>query len=118
MRQRATAQERIDLVEGLSQQINDTLEYLELGASENDEAAIQEAEQQLPQLVDKMRAAELARSQYSSGLIDFQTVLDAERALLSAQDQVAQSKGQVSSNLISLYKALGGGWTPVVGIPP
>jgi outer membrane protein TolC len=45
-------------------------------------------------------------------------VLDAERTLLSAQDQVAQSKGQVSSNLISLYKALGGGWTPVVGIPP
>jgi NodT family efflux transporter outer membrane factor (OMF) lipoprotein len=64
------------------------------------------------------RAAELARSQYASGLIDFQTVLDAERTLLSAQDQVAQSKGQVSSNLISLYKALGGGWTPVVGIPP
>ena len=64
------------------------------------------------------RAAELARDQYASGLIDFQTVLDAERTLLSAQDQVAQSKGQVSSNLISLYKALGGGWTPMAGVPP
>jgi NodT family efflux transporter outer membrane factor (OMF) lipoprotein len=64
------------------------------------------------------RAAELARDQYASGLIDFQTVLDAERTLLSAQDQVAQSKGQVSSNLISLYKALGGGWTPMAGMPP
>jgi NodT family efflux transporter outer membrane factor (OMF) lipoprotein len=64
------------------------------------------------------RAADLARDQYASGLIDFQSVLDAERTLLTAQDQSAQSKGQVSSNLISLYKALGGGWTTMMGMPP
>lgn len=64
------------------------------------------------------RAAELARDQYASGLIDFQVVLDAERSVLSFQDQLAQSQGQVSSNLISLYKALGGGWPPVAGMPP
>jgi NodT family efflux transporter outer membrane factor (OMF) lipoprotein len=64
------------------------------------------------------RAAELARDQYASGLIDFQTVLDAERTVLSFQDQVAQSEGQVTSNLISLYKALGGGWTAMTGTPP
>ena len=64
------------------------------------------------------RAAQLARDQYASGLIDFQTVLDAERSVLSFQDQLAQSKGQVTSNVISLYKALGGGWTPMTGMPP
>ncbi len=64
------------------------------------------------------KAAELARNQYASGLIDFQSVLDAERALLTFQDQLAQSRGQVTSNLISLYKALGGGWTPLAGMPP
>ena len=64
------------------------------------------------------RAAELARDQYASGLIDFQTVLDAERTLLSFGDQLAQSKGQVTSNLISLYKALGGGWTTMPGMAP
>jgi NodT family efflux transporter outer membrane factor (OMF) lipoprotein len=64
------------------------------------------------------RAAELARDQYASGLIDFQSVLDAERSLLSFQDQFAQSQGQVTSDLISLYKALGGGWTPLAGISP
>ena len=53
-----------------------------------------------------------------SGLIDFQTVLDAERSVLSFQDQLAQSKGQVTSNVISLYKALGGGWTAMTGMPP
>ena len=45
-------------------------------------------------------------------------MLDAERTLLTAQDQVAQSKRLLGSNLISLDKALGGGWMPVAGMPP
>ena len=40
-----------------------------------------------------------------------QVVLDAQRSLLSLQDQLAVSEGEVTSDLISLYKALGGGWT-------
>jgi len=58
-------------------------------------------------------AFELARHQYSSGLVGFQTVLDTQQTLLSAQDQLAVSEAKVTSNLISLYKALGGGWTPL-----
>jgi len=58
------------------------------------------------------RAVALARDQYSSGLIDFTAVLTAERNLLSFQDELAQSDGEVTSDLIRLYKALGGGWTP------
>jgi NodT family efflux transporter outer membrane factor (OMF) lipoprotein len=58
-------------------------------------------------------AFELARQQYSSGLVGFQTVLDTQQTLLSAQDQLAISEAKVTSNLISLYKALGGGWTPM-----
>jgi NodT family efflux transporter outer membrane factor (OMF) lipoprotein len=58
-------------------------------------------------------AFELARTQYESGLVDFQVVLDTQRSVLSLQDQVAVSDGQVASNLIRLYKALGGGWTPL-----
>ncbi|UCD36064.1 MAG: efflux transporter outer membrane subunit [Nitrospiraceae bacterium] len=57
------------------------------------------------------RAEELARSQYASGLIDFQAVLTAQRSLLSLQDQLASSRADVTSDLISLYKALGGGWS-------
>jgi NodT family efflux transporter outer membrane factor (OMF) lipoprotein len=55
-------------------------------------------------------AADLAQQQYAAGLIDFQAVLDAQRSLLSLQDQLATSEGEVTSNLIRLYKALGGGW--------
>ena len=54
----------------------------------------------------------LARDQYSSGLVSFQTVLDTQQSLLLAQDALAISQAKITSNLISLYKALGGGWTP------
>jgi multidrug efflux system outer membrane protein len=56
------------------------------------------------------RAAELAKLNYESGLADFNNVLDAQRSLFSFQDQLAQSNATVTSNLIRLYKALGGGW--------
>ena len=56
------------------------------------------------------RAVSLSESQYKAGLTDFTSVLDAQRSLLSFQEQLAQSKGKVTSNLVRLYKALGGGW--------
>jgi multidrug efflux system outer membrane protein len=56
-------------------------------------------------------AASLAQYKYQAGLTDFSNVLDAERSLLSFQDQLRQSDGTVTSNVIRLYKALGGGWT-------
>jgi len=57
------------------------------------------------------RAAELALIQYNSGLVDFQTVLTADRQLLSLEDSLAVSDGEITSNLVRLYKALGGGWS-------
>lgn len=56
-------------------------------------------------------AAGLAASQYAAGLIDFLTVLDTQRSLLSLQDQLSQSEAAVTSNLARLYKAMGGGWS-------
>ena len=57
-------------------------------------------------------AATMALDQYTSGLVDFQVVLETQRALLLLQEQVVISAGEVTANLIRLYKALGGGWTP------
>ncbi|MBW2575773.1 MAG: TolC family protein [Deltaproteobacteria bacterium] len=56
------------------------------------------------------RAAIVAQDQYQAGLVDFNNVLDAQRSLLILQDQLDQSNGAVTSNLIRLYKVLGGGW--------
>ena len=55
-------------------------------------------------------AATLARSRYDNGATDFLTVLDAERVLLEAQDQLAQTQTQTATALVAVYKALGGGW--------
>ena len=56
------------------------------------------------------QAVRLARDRYTQGVEDFLNVLEAERSLLSAQQQLADSGTTVSSNLVQLYKALGGGW--------
>ncbi|MBN1591403.1 MAG: efflux transporter outer membrane subunit [Pirellulales bacterium] len=55
-------------------------------------------------------AVELANLQYEEGLIDFQRVVDSERALVLQQDTLAESQGNVVLNLVAVYKALGGGW--------
>lgn len=57
-------------------------------------------------------AAELARQRYSAGLIDFQSVLDTERTLLSNEDNLANAREFALQSLIRLYKALAGGWSP------
>jgi NodT family efflux transporter outer membrane factor (OMF) lipoprotein len=61
--------------------------------------------------VDDSRSALIfAQSQYRAGLIDFQTLLDSQRTLLSSQDSLAQARADRATALVQLYKALGGGW--------
>ncbi len=55
-------------------------------------------------------ALDLSRELYKSGLGDFLSVLDAQRQLYRTEDLLAQSQTAVTTNLIALYKALGGGW--------
>jgi NodT family efflux transporter outer membrane factor (OMF) lipoprotein len=56
------------------------------------------------------RAVDLANQLYDRGLVDFLNVLNAQQALFLSEDQLVQSDAAVSSNLVALYKALGGGW--------
>ena len=55
-------------------------------------------------------SVELSLIQYSEGLTDFQRVIDAQRNLAQQEDAFASATGAVGTNLIALYKALGGGW--------
>ncbi|MGD8868411.1 MAG: efflux transporter outer membrane subunit, partial [Gemmatimonadales bacterium] len=57
------------------------------------------------------RAVDLVRTQYISGLTNFQNVLDTQRSLFQQQDLLAESEGRVVQNLIVLNRALGGGWS-------
>ena len=56
------------------------------------------------------RSSELSTLQYKEGLADYQRVLDSIRSLTSKQDQYASIQGRIATDLIAMYKALGGGW--------
>jgi NodT family efflux transporter outer membrane factor (OMF) lipoprotein len=67
--------------------------------------------QALAEAVDAdKQAVDLATDRYKQGVVDFLTVLDSQRDLFAAQDALVQSDQTVSANLVTLYKALGGGW--------
>ncbi len=82
---------------------------------ENTLVAYMEEQNRRQSLSDAKRAAiqatALAQDLYKAGLTDFTSVLDAQRSLLSFEDQLIQNEGNIISSLVRLYKALGGGWT-------
>jgi len=53
---------------------------------------------------------DLAIVQYREGITDFTTVLTAQQSLLNEQDNLASTLGDISNNLVGVYRALGGGW--------
>jgi NodT family efflux transporter outer membrane factor (OMF) lipoprotein len=56
------------------------------------------------------RSVDLSMLQYKEGLVDYQRVLDTQRFLTDQQDAWTATRGDVILNLVSMYKALGGGW--------
>ena len=55
----------------------------------------------------------IASERYAGGTIDYLSLLDAQRTALNAQDAMAVSQGEITLNLIALYKAIGGGWEAI-----
>lgn len=55
-------------------------------------------------------AVGMSNELYLKGLQDFLSVLDSQRSLFISESDLAQSEATMASNLVSLYKALGGGW--------
>jgi NodT family efflux transporter outer membrane factor (OMF) lipoprotein len=92
-----------------------------LAEVENALAALANTRQRQENLRDAVQAARLAarlaRYRYSAGLIDFQTVLDTERTVLTVEDKLTLSEADGVKALIQLYKALGGGWSPAPANP-
>jgi outer membrane protein, multidrug efflux system len=72
----------------------------------------QERRDRLDQAVQQSQlAVDLAAEQYRAGLVDFLSVLEAQGELYADEDQWVQSQTSVTTNLIGLYRALGGGWS-------
>lgn len=64
------------------------------------------------QLAAARSAARLSRARYDGGLVSYLEVLDSERSLFQAELLESQTRQQQLSAVVSLYRALGGGWLP------
>ncbi len=62
-------------------------------------------------------AVEISQDQYRQGLADFNSVLDAQRSLLTFEELIVTSRALIVRDLIGIYKALGGGWQPLSAAP-
>ena len=61
-------------------------------------------------VAENQKAVDYSTQLYENGLTDFLNVLSAQQALYTSQDALVQSQSAVSTDLVALYKALGGGW--------
>lgn len=66
----------------------------------------------LRQLAAAGETAEIARKQYSSGIADYLGVLDAERSVNRARDQLAAAEAEAADSQLALYRAIGGDFEP------
>ena len=62
------------------------------------------------EVAENRRSLAMANALYTQGRVNFLDVLDAQRSLYQSDDELAASDQAVSLDLITLYKALGGGW--------
>lgn len=109
---------QVEIQDAVREQALVTYEKTILGALKDVENALvalarsSERGEALEKAAASARTAEqLARQRYSSGLIDFQSVLDTQRTVLTVEESLASTRSESVLALISLYKALGGGWS-------
>ena len=57
-----------------------------------------------------LRSVDLAVIQYRDGAVDYTRVLNTQQSLIGQQDQSTIVRGDIARNLVSMYRALGGGW--------
>ncbi|MFZ5448174.1 MAG: efflux transporter outer membrane subunit [Thermodesulfobacteriota bacterium] len=107
----------IEVQDALAEQALLTYQKTVLTALKDVETALvayakeQERRNSLSEAVVKNRkAVEVAMKLYVAGKTDFLNVLNAQRSLYTTEDALAQSTRTVDTNLVALYKALGGGW--------
>ena len=61
-------------------------------------------------VTENQAALEAARQRYADGAIDFLNVISTQAQLLQSENDLAESDTQIATDLVNLYRALGGGW--------
>ncbi|ATE61074.1 efflux transporter outer membrane subunit [Thauera sinica] len=98
-----------ELVEGYRGAILTALKEVEDALANTERDANQETAQR-EIVAEAQRALRLAELRYREGADDLLSVLDAQRTLFGAQDQLAQLRLARLVDSVDLYRALGGGW--------
>ena len=113
------------IAESRERELLDTYEKAILSAFQDVEQALagtsrlgQQVSLQTDVQAKAQESLRLAEIRYRAGADDLLTVLDAQRTLFIAQDQLAQVELNRLQAAVSLYKALGGGWTEASAAPP
>lgn len=113
----AVARSRIAQAEAGAQAALARFDGTWLGALQETESALTRYANELDRVAtlrravaDSGEAARVARLRYRAGRESFQIVLEAERSLSQTRALLAQSEAQLSTNLVSVFLALGGGW--------
>ncbi len=92
------------------------------GEVENAIVAYLKSQEQLASYSDAagfaQQAADISSTQYEHGAIDFNTVISTLRSLRAQQDLEVSTRGSVATNLVQVYKSLGGGWELRAGQDP
>jgi outer membrane protein TolC len=107
----------VHLQEAHTQELIATYQNKVLTAAQEVQTALRgflRSQEQAQNLMESVRAAadatQLGVLQYKTGVIDFNRVFNLETTQVQQQDQLAIAQGNVSLNLITVYRALGGGW--------
>jgi NodT family efflux transporter outer membrane factor (OMF) lipoprotein len=110
---------QVEVQDALREQAQIAYEKAVLGALQDVENALvdlahnRDRSEALSNALEAARLANLlAQRRYAAGLIDFQTVLDTDRSVLTLEDNLAGSRADSVRDVIRLYKSLGGGWSP------
>jgi outer membrane protein, multidrug efflux system len=111
-------QQRVDVAQARENEAQAQYNSTVLRAVEETESAVvtyQRAHERVAILSEAVtsstRAAALAQERFEAGLTDFLQVLDAQRTLLDAENQLSNAQTAAATALVALYKAAGGGWT-------
>jgi NodT family efflux transporter outer membrane factor (OMF) lipoprotein len=110
-------QSNVRLQDALFQQLLEDYRYTVLQAQVDVENAIvtyikshEQVQDYSAAVAAAQRAVNVATAQYENGLLDYNTVITTLNSLRQQEDLLASTQGSVTTNLVQVYKSLGGGW--------
>jgi outer membrane protein TolC len=79
--------------------------------------SVEKSEYDFKAVESSIRAFNISANQYNNGLVGYQRLLSTVEKMTLREDAYAQTRGSIANQVVTLYKALGGGWEPFSDLP-